>query len=345
MDQLFRKKKKDTSSEKIAKDDRSSGEKIKSALLNAKRYTSMADTPEQTYLKMTDFYLGKIQTAPTISSYETENLDAMLVEIINIYSDGLRSGHEQVIKEGLDAIKKGFALRQELQPHERAEAEQKQHEKEALLSRWKEYLNHVNTCAYNQDEVAKLDKDTAKLRDRTDEKYARLVEEAKSNPAWQELKTFRPGIDKLTQGAQDLSNKLADYKRFLSIYMDAKKKMIVTTRVAESEEAAISAIRQQLDDNMRSAAGTSELLEELSKEATARALAAEEEIKKLDRVLEEMRFSAENRDIEMQEDAIANVRFFEEQVEEQASEQRRADALRRENEQKMHQNDVEIENG
>ena len=345
MDQLFRKKKKDTSSEKIAKDDRSSGEKIKSALLNAKRYTSMADTADQINLKMTDFYLGKIQTAPTISTYETEKLDNMLVEIINIYCDGLRSGHEQVIQEGLDAIEKGFALRQGLQPHERDEAEQKQHEKEERLSRWKDYLNLVNIHTYNQDEMAKREKDTAKHRDHAEEKYSGLVEEAKSNPAWQELKTFRPGTDKLTQGAQELSNKLADYKRFVTLYIVAKKKLIDTTRVVQSEEAAISAIHQQLDDNMRSAAGTSELLEKLNKEATAKALSAEKGIGELDRVLEELRFLSENPDIGMQEDAIANVRFFEEQVEKQVKEQQRADALRRENEQKMHENEGMLENG
>ena len=324
------KKKQKPSGKKLAEDDRKSGSKIESALTKAKTYAAGID---ENYAEQTENFYRRIRSAPTISSYDTSKLDDLLAQVIGIFTDAMKSGHDEVVKDGLTIIRTGFGLRTELQPHERGEAEKHQKEKEEKLEQWKNYLVNVQAHAENLDELDRLEKDVDEKRTDLTEQYQRLVEEIKGKPAWEKLKTFRPQKDSLTEEAKELGIRLGKYRRSADLYIVAVNEKTKAAALVGSEESGITAIRDRLNSNLQILPDMSEELEKLNRQAAAEARELQDSIRKIDTAITNMRIVSEEQEKFIAENIANDTRFFENQMEktQQMAKEREA-ALKREQE-------------
>jgi hypothetical protein len=234
----------------LAKLNRESAQKLKTALQQAEMNAAGMPTKEsqRVFLEMTKTFEYYIDNAQTIATYSTEEIDRVLLEMIEMYSNAMKKGDLETAKHGvgrIHAVLTGF--RKELTTEEARKQEEVLGDRISKIGQYKTVMALSDKVHINRKNVERKEKEYIELEAQYKEQYAKVIKMKTERPDLYEiLQDLRPGIDKMPAEAAEMNTNIMTLTQMAKQVEDVKQSMETFRNLFESQQSELKSLETML---------------------------------------------------------------------------------------------------
>ena len=234
----------------VAQKNRESGARLTAALRLAKANAAGLPSVEgrRVFSNITDTFISFLDNAPVIGSYDVTEIDKILAEMIDVYTEALKNGDIETAKHGVERIHGGILeFRKELNMEEAKNADDVLAVRAQKLSEYKEVMVLSRKVYINRKNVEDKEKEYVDYMNEYDELYKSVENQTEERPDLYEfLQDYRPGIDEMDPEAAGLHTDIEKLTILAKQVDDLKKTMEIFKREYNEQLTQLNALQAML---------------------------------------------------------------------------------------------------
>lgn len=234
----------------LAQKNRESGTRLMAALRLAKANAAGLPSAEarRVFENITETFITFIDNAAVIGTYDVAEVDKILAEMIDIYTEALKNGDIETAKHGVERIHGGLLeFRKELNIEEVKNADEVLTARIQKLSEYKEVMVLSRKVYVNRKNVEDKEKEYVEYMKEYDALYESVENQTKERPDLYEfLQEYRPGIDQMNSEASEMHTNIEKLNILSKQVEDLKQTMEIFKREYNEQISQLNALKTML---------------------------------------------------------------------------------------------------